>query len=300
MKFAHLSSLKKILFSLLFILLVFPLPILSGQTIPSRIQYEFVTFTIKSNEKPNTKKLHTFAIGKYEVSYALWYKIFTWATNNKNPAHKYTFLFSGQEGRLGKNGTPPQKDLQDGLDGKGYMPVTNISWIDAIIWCNAFNEYNDLKPLYYSKGEPIRSADLDGEVYSINGEGIKLPDKAEWMFAAKNGSDDTTFTYAGSNDINDVAWYYQNACDVSNENKSEYGIHPSGEKKPNAANIYDMNGNVAELCFDSTYPANNAKLVCGGSWLDFAKDCQIRSSASYLMNKTYSGIGLRLAYNFIE
>lgn len=69
----------------------------------------------------------------------------------------------------------------------------------------------------------------------------RLPTEAEWEFAARGGKMDTKeFLYAGSKDINEVAWYKDNSNKPS----------PIGTKKPNALGLYDMSGSVSEWCND--------------------------------------------------
>ncbi|HHF3264729.1 formylglycine-generating enzyme family protein [Vibrio alginolyticus] len=95
-------------------------------------------------------------------------------------------------------------------------PVNNISWQQANYFIKKLNEKT--------------------------GEHYRLPTEAEWEFAAKGGNLSQGFTYAGSDDINDVAWYASNS-----NNKA----HKVGQKKPNELGLYDMTGNVGEFVIDA-------------------------------------------------
>ncbi len=99
------------------------------------------------------------------------------------------------------------------------LPVENVSWED----CQEF-----IKKLNQKTGQKFR-----------------LPTEAEWEFAAKGGNKSQHFLYAGSNNIEEVAWYFENSNDST---------HIVATKKPNELGIFDMAGNVGEWCEDWFYP----------------------------------------------
>ncbi|MGM0484842.1 MAG: SUMF1/EgtB/PvdO family nonheme iron enzyme, partial [Candidatus Krumholzibacteriota bacterium] len=76
-----------------------------------------------------------FQISELEVPYRLWEQIRSWAASNG-----YIFINEGQPG----NDTPPFTDE--------HHPVTEISWTDCVVWCNALSEKNGLTPVYYYAG----------------------------------------------------------------------------------------------------------------------------------------------------
>lgn len=87
----------------------------------------------------------------------------------------------------------------------------------------------------------------------MTGLSFRLPTEAEWEFAARGGNQTYYYRYAGSNNPDEVAWY---------QNSYVSTPMPVGSKLPNGLGLYDMSGNVCELCFDgynnlpSTDPVN--------------------------------------------
>jgi len=140
----------------------------------------------------------------------------------------------------------------------------------------------------YSKGDnlPVENVswnDIQEFIKKLNqttGKTYRLPTEAEWEYAAKGGNKSKGYKYAGSNNIEEVAWY---------SNNSDGETHPVGTKKPNELGIYDMTGNVWEWCqdwYDKEYyrnsPSNNPKgpssgtrcVLRGGSWVSSYSYCR--------------------------
>lgn len=98
-------------------------------------------------------------------------------------------------------------------------------------------------------------------LYKLTGQPFRLPTEAEWEFAARGGNHSNGYTYSGSDDPYEVAWFSENSREgFANPvtGFAEQQIHPVKCKKPNELGIYDMSGNVAEICNDwyGIYPAD--------------------------------------------
>jgi formylglycine-generating enzyme required for sulfatase activity len=135
------------------------------------------------------------------------------------------------------------------------------------------------------------------------GKTYRLPTEAEWEYTARGGASTGSARatqYAGSNNIDDVAWYLENSGGKT---------HPVGQKQPNELSIYDMSGNVREWCSDWYYsdyydnsPRNNPKgppsssrrVNRGGSWKNSVKRCRVGYRFNYAPIDRYSSVGFRL------
>ncbi len=221
----------------------------------------------------------SFEIGKYEVTYELWYAVYKWAIKNG-----YHFANAGMEGSVTGGGDwPNYNNVGKRPTSSKYEPVTMVNWRDCIVWCNAYSEMLGYTPVYKSGWSVLKdSRDSNGDNcdnVSVNwsANGYRLPTEGEWQYAATNRGN-TPWNYAsGASDDweNDsackrVAWYSENSGGET---------HPVGGKSSNGLGFYDMSGNVWEWCWDwyGKYPSNSRddyrgsstgsiRVGRGGSW----------------------------------
>ncbi|QDX93430.1 formylglycine-generating enzyme family protein [Brevibacillus laterosporus] len=156
-------------------------------------------------------------------------------------------------------------------------PVVNISWNDAISFCNLLSQKAGLKECY--------SISNDGEniICDWESNGYRLPSEAEWQYACKAGT--TGYRYG---ELDKIAWYNEN---------SGGNIHEVGRKEPNAWGLYDMLGNVWEWCWDlyDEEAYGSYRIFRGGSLAEEARgcgaSCRRRSHPSFCIDD----LGFRLA-----
>ena len=185
-------------------------------------------------------------------------------------------------------------------------PVETVSWWEALDYCNRLSEKYGLEPVYeLSKSSEgiLMIKESGGKIVSPdkanfkNTEGFRLPTEVEWEWFASGGQkaiEQGTFNYiySGSNNIDDVAWYYENVRKFDVASTKDVGL-----KKSNQLGLYDCSGNVWEWCYDTIefdengdyknikngnfymYKAfdlsNTYRRVKGGSWGNGNKDCAI-------------------------
>jgi len=226
-----------------------------------------------SDEKPTHKVTFTynFYIGKYEVTFDE-YDAFCSATGKSKP--------------------------NDQGWGRGSRPVINVTWWDAIDYCNWLSEKEKLPKAYDSNGNLL---DKDGRVTTDITKvlGYRLPTEAEWEFAARGGNKSRGYQYAGSSTVGDVAWYDSNSGGKTQE---------VGKKAPNELGIYDMSGNVWEWCSDwygnysssaQTNPYNSTagsnRVARGGSWRNFATSTRVAFRGGDSPTAANYRLGFRIA-----
>ncbi len=130
------------------------------------------------------------------------------------------------------------------------LPVNQVSWHSAIVYCNRLSELHGLEPYYRIRAKQVQFEDTDG---------YRLPTEIEWEYACRAGSD-AAYSFGNDEDmLEQYAWYMANAGGR---------VRPVAGKKPNAWGLYDMHGNVYEWCWDQRTSANYRQLYAarGGAY----------------------------------
>lgn len=190
-------------------------------------------------EIPFNSSTKAFKLAKFETSYNTWYVVYKWALQNG-----YNIVNKGSEGLYG-SGVEDQKNMNPGGDGAEpklvQMPVCNLTWRDALVWCNALSEYKKLQPVYYSDKDfknPIKDStgpgsldlkdylitpgQIDNPYVNTKANGFRLPYNVEWEYAARKKSD--TSSISGRNVPGDETGAMFEKTAIEEMNQLEFSV----------------------------------------------------------------------------
>jgi formylglycine-generating enzyme required for sulfatase activity len=227
-------------------------------------------------EDASTPMDHSYWLGDTEVSFTLWQVVRDWAKARSDGGYTFTNANVGVSG----GGT---------TGGPDTHPVSSIGWYDALVWCNALTEwYNEkyqteLEAVYQSADGVLQDATataaLDAVQPKDGANGFRLPTVEEWELAARWRRDDTN-SASGFTNLKPYTSYFtqgQYASGVNSANGADMGqvavyntagTAPVKSKLPNDLRIYDMSGNLAEICFDPHSSEDSYRIVKGQAWSD--------------------------------
>ncbi|MBC8532302.1 flavodoxin [Gehongia tenuis] len=194
------------------------------------------------------------------------------------------------------------------------LPVENISWLDAISYCNARSELEGLTPAYTVDGQNV--------TWNREANGYRLPTEAEWEYACRAGTT-TPFNTENSPSADEVNYYGHYPYEIEGNyfSQGDLDTQPGqyrettvevGSFAPNAYGLYDMHGNVSEWVWDyygsysteeQTDPTGpetgSLRVYRGGGWNDFAKNMRSAYRATLEQDHGSFNIGIRLVRNAV-
>jgi formylglycine-generating enzyme len=255
------------------------------QSLPDGTSFEMIKIKAGSFFIGNTDHeihLPTYYMGKYPVTQALWMAVM----GGENPAY-----FKGAN-----------------------RPVENVSWYDSAAFCNILNGLCGYPARYFvdKKYQQVLTLEAAQKVsypdkipvfVDSQHHGYSLPSEAAWEYAAIGAQKRAKYTYAGSNNLDEVGWYKSN---------SQGQTQPVGQKMANVLGLHDMSGNVWEWCEvwgtdkeqemptdDNAFFADLEgvdRVFCGGDWSSDAQLCRPSSRIRHYPADRNDFVGLRVAF----
>lgn len=236
-----------------------------------------------TNEQPAAPvQVAGFAIDAKEVAYSNWVAVRAWATNNG-------YAFSA--GRRGSSGAA----------GASNHPVVEVTWHDALKYCNARSQYEGLLPAYYTTAGQTNiyksnTVDLTSACVNWNANGYRLPTEAEWEKAARGGLTGENYPWGIEIDPADANW----------ANSGINGTTPVASYPAYGHGLHDTVGNASEWCWDwyGSYTnrtgdnpvgptSGTHRVVRGGSWSNAAPNLRCAARANLLPATSNTVTGLR-------
>lgn len=186
----------------------------------------------------------------------------------KHPVTQHLYNFVMHEEEVEPNG--------------GNLPITEVSWIDSLVFCNELSRILGRTECYTITNES------ESTIYSRGANGFRLLTDAEWQYACKAGTKGYRYER-----IDKIAWYREN---------SNGSAQQVGRLLPNPWGLYDMIGNVWEWCWDlyDTERYGDYRVFRGGSWAEVENSCGSTTKRKSMPNFKIDDLGFRIAYTHIQ
>ena len=181
-------------------------------------------------------------------------------------------------------------------------PIINITWFDAIRFCNELSAKQGLT-FAYSFLDPMST---EPEVHwDRSSNGFRLPSEAEWEYFARAGTTTPYWSGSSADQLRASEWTGEDAAELPDV----------GKKLPNPWGLYDTNGLVGEWCWDwyGPYPSapqtdpvgppsGTGRVWRGGRWFWKERPEYFRSADRDQMLPVNSdrAVGLRVVTNLLD
>lgn len=146
-------------------------------------------------------------------------------------------------------------------ESQKHLPMTNISYGEIFMFLGNLSDMTNLN--------------------------ITLPSVEDWDYAAHGGYYNETTLYVGNDNVDKVAWYKDNSGGYPHPSDGQQG------KEPNKLDLYDMSGNVSEIC-NTPFDASGLYTICGGSFDSPASEVTVTSRKGFATNAKNKTVGFRI------
>jgi formylglycine-generating enzyme required for sulfatase activity len=207
-------------------------------------------FVKLASERPNVPE-HPYWLANREV------------TRGEFEAFLNDTNFEGEKPTDSKQATP-----EESVSPTPDHPAQNVSWYDAVMYCNWLSRNEGRTPAYRNVGkEKIKTYDdqeeeVDKWELDASANGYRLPNEVEWEYACRSGSETDWSPGSDESLLSSYCQMYPSKL-----------ASPCGKKLPNAWGLHDMHGNVWEWCWDLTDQLGSLRVYRGGCWSGVAAFC---------------------------